>query len=167
MELHIRKTETANITAILRLVREFAEYEKLLEYLEVTEENLHDVMFGQNAFVKGLVAFDAKKPIAYAFFFPAFLSFRGQKSVYLEDIFVSEKYRGRGIGEKMLREVAGIGKQNGAVRMDFQVLEPNKPAWNFYKRHGAEIDEEERHFKFVDEAFQKLAGKKTRKQLVF
>ena len=56
----------------------------------------------------------------------------------------------------MLKEIARIGKKRGAVRMDFQVLDWNTPAINFYKKHGAIIDEEERHFRFIDEAFEKL-----------
>lgn len=56
----------------------------------------------------------------------------------------------------MLREIARIGKEFGAVRMDFQVLEWNTPAVNFYKKHGAIMDEDERHFKFTDEAFERL-----------
>ena len=157
MKLHIVKTKKTDIPAILELMREFAEYENLLDFLEVTKENLEEVMFGKNSFVQSLLAFDGKAPIAYAFFYRTFSSFRGQRSVYLEDIFITEKYRKYGIGEKILREIARIGKEFGAVRMDFQVLEWNTPAINFYKKHGAIMEEDERHFKFVDEAFEKLA----------
>lgn len=138
-------------------MREFAGFEKLLESLEVTAEDLQKVLFGKNAFVKCLVASEEEKPIAYAIFYPAFSSFRGQKSVYLEDIFISAKYRKYGIGEKMLKEVARVGKEFGAKRMDFQVLEWNTPAINFYKKYDAVMDEVERHFRFTDEAFEKLS----------
>jgi GNAT superfamily N-acetyltransferase len=114
-------------------------------------------MFGPTAFVEGLMAFDDKTPVAYAIFYPYFASFRGQRGVYLEDIFITEKYRKSGVGEKMLREIARIGKEQGAVRLDFQVLKWNAPAINFYIKHGAVIDEEERHFKFTDEVFERLA----------
>ena len=157
MNLQIKKAEPKDVCAIIELMREFAEYENLLEYLEATEENLMDAMFGKDSFVKGLMAFDDETPIAYALFYPTFSSFRGQKSVYLEDVFITAKYRKFGIGEKMLREIAKAGKQDGAVRMDFQVLDWNTPAVNFYKKHGAVIDQDERHFKFTDEAFKKLA----------
>lgn len=157
MKIQITKTKDTDIPAILKLMHEFAQYENLLEYLEINEKNLNEVMFGKNAFVKGLMAFDDETPIAYAFFYPTFSSFRGQKSVYLEDIFITAKYRKYGIGEKMLKEIARIGKAFGAVRMDFQVLEWNMPAVNFYKKHGALVDEDEKHFKFVDEAFKTLA----------
>jgi GNAT superfamily N-acetyltransferase len=157
LEINIEETKPSDISAILDLMREFAEYENLLEFLEVTEEDLQKVMFGENAFVKSLIAFDEQKPIAYAFFYPTFSSFRGQKSVYLEDIFITKDYRKCGVGERMLKEIARIAKEFGALRMDFQVLEWNTPAINFYKKHGAIMEKDERHFKFVDEAFKKLA----------
>ena len=157
MKSRIKRATEKDLGSILSLIREFAEFEDLLNFLEVSEEKLHDVMFGEQSFLKGLVAFDADKPIAYALFYPAFLSFRGQRSVYLEDIFITKEFRKYGVGEKMLREVARIGKEDlGAVRMDFQVLAWNEPALNFYKKHGAIIDEDERHFKFIDENFRKL-----------
>lgn len=157
LNLSIKKAVPENIPAVIELMREFAEFENLLEYLEVTEESLQKVIFGEDSFVKCLLAFDDDKPIAYAIFYPTFSSFRGQKSVYLEDIFITARYRKYGIGEKMLKKVTKNGKEFGAERMDFQVLEWNTPAVNFYKKHGAVMDEDERHFKFTDEAFENLA----------
>lgn len=156
MNLQIRKSTSKDIPAIIELMREFAEFENLSDSLEVNQENLRDAMFGENAFVEGLIAFDAETAVAYAIFLPYFSSFRGQRSVYLEDIYITENYRKSGLGEKMLREIARVGKEKGAVRMDFQVLDWNAPAINFYKKHGAVIDDSERHLKFTDEAFQKL-----------
>ncbi len=159
MKIQNRKAVLRDISAILELMREFAELENLSDYLEITEEKLNKAMFGENAFVNGLMAFDEEKPIGYAIFFPYFSSFRGQKSVYLEDIFITEKYRKVGIGEKMLKEVARIGKDFGAVRMDFQVSDQNSNAKKFYKKHGAESHESERHFLFSGQAFDTLASK--------
>ncbi|MDQ3633597.1 MAG: GNAT family N-acetyltransferase [Acidobacteriota bacterium] len=155
--LSIKTTTLQDIPAILELMREFAEHSNLLEYLEVSENALQEVMFSKDAFVRSLLAFAGETPIAYAFFYPTFSSFRGQKSVYLEDIFITSEYRKYGIGEGMLREIARIGKEFGAVRMDFQVLKWNEPAIGFYKKYGVIMDEDERHFKFTDEAFEKLA----------
>ncbi len=149
--------ETTDIPGVLNLIREFADYEDLRKHLEVTDEKLKDVMFSENSFVIGLVAFNDQTPIGYALFYPAFLSFKGQRSIYLEDIFITKKYRKHGIGKKLLNEVAKYGKEIGAVRMDFQVLDWNLPAKHFYKKHGAITDNEERHFKFVDKGFEKLS----------
>lgn len=158
MNLRIETASEKDIPAIIELMREFAGYENLLEYLEITEEKLFEATFSKNGFVECLIAFGDEKPVAYALYYLSFASFRGQFSIYLEDIYITENYRKHGLGEMMLKQIARIGKKNGAVRMDFQVLEWNAPAINFYKKHGAEMDESERHFKFSDEAFDRLAS---------
>ncbi len=158
MNLKIKTAAENDIPAIIKLMHEFAGYENLFGYLEITGEKLFRAMFGEQGFVQSLIAFDDEKPVAYALFFLHFASFRGEFSVYLEDIYVTESYRKSGLGEMMLKRIARIGKEKGAVRMDFQVLDWNTPAINFYKKHGTEINESERHFKFSGEAFEKLAA---------
>lgn len=158
MNFRIETASEKDIPVIIELMREFAEYEYLLEYLEITERKLYEAMFGERGFVKCLIASDDEKPVAYALFYLNFASFRGQIGIYLEDIYITENYREHGLGEMMLRQIARIGKAGGAVRMDFQVLDWNAPAINFYKKHGACVDEAERHFKFTDEAFDRLAS---------
>ncbi|NNE99186.1 MAG: GNAT family N-acetyltransferase [Pyrinomonadaceae bacterium] len=159
MNLTIKTAGPGDIDAILKLMAEFAEHQNLTEFLEVTEKKLADVMFGKDRFVHGIIVRDDETPIAYAFFYQYFSSFRGEKSVYLEDIFITEQFRNRGIGEELVKEIAVRGKEFAAVRMDFQVLRSNISAINFYKKLGAIVDEDERHVKIVDESFQNLAKK--------
>jgi GNAT superfamily N-acetyltransferase len=155
--LIIRKTEQSDIRQILEMIREFAEFENLSEYCEVTEENLHEVLFGEKAFVESLIAFVDETPIGYAIFFPYFASFRGQRGIYLEDIYLKPDFRRFGLGEKILREISRIAKEKGCLRIDFQVLKDNRNAVNFYQKLGAIQDESETHFKFTDQVFQDLA----------
>ncbi len=157
MTLTIKKATPENIPQIIALMREFAEYEKLLQFLDVTEERLKTALFGDGKVAEAILAFDDEKPVAYAVFFPNFATFRGQRGIYLEDIFITRDFRGRGVGEMMLKYIAKLAKQRGFERIDFQVLGWNTPAIGFYEKLGAVRDEEERHFKFTDEAFQKLA----------
>jgi len=98
------------------------------------------------------------KGVGYAFFFPNFASFRGQRGFYLEDIYIAESYRGKGVGEAMLRELARLAASRGYERIDFVVLDWNTSAIEFYKKLGAEMDRSERHFKFTDDAFRSLAS---------
>ena len=156
MDIQIRKSTPNEVPAIVRLMREFAEYENLGEYCLITERRLFDVMFGDDAFVEGLVAFHDMEPVAYAMFYPYFASFRGQCGYYLEDIFVAEDFRRNGLGEAMVKIVARLAKQRGFERIDFQVLEWNAPAVNFYEKLGAVRDDSERHFKFIDNSFNLL-----------
>ena len=146
-----------DVPDVISLMREFAAFEDLSEYCEVTEERLRVAMFGNDAVVEGLIANDGDKAIGYALFYPNFSSFRGQRGFYLEDIYIKSEYRGSGIGEAMLREVARIAASRGCERIDFLVLGWNTPAIKFYESQGAVRDNDERHFKFTDEAFNKLA----------
>ena len=157
MSIRIEKATEENVPQILSLMREFAEYEKLLEFFETTEERLKSALFGDGKVAEAILAFDGETPVAYAVFFPYFATFRGQRGIYLEDIFITETARGRGVGEMMLKYIAKLAKSRGFERIDFQVLKWNTPAIEFYEHLGARRDEEERHFKFTDEAFQKLA----------
>lgn len=156
MSIRIENAAPENIPQILALMREFAEYEKLLQFFEATEERLKTALFGDGKVAEAILAFDDEKPVAYAVFFPNFATFRGQRGFYLEDIFITKNARGKGLGEMMLKYIARLAKARGFERIDFQVLEWNAPAIKFYERFGAVRDEEERHFKFTDEAFQKL-----------
>jgi GNAT superfamily N-acetyltransferase len=160
MDIEITNAVREDLPDLIRLVYEFAAFERLTEWCRLTEAELDDVLFGKNAFVDCLIARDGTRPVAYAIFYPNFASFRGQKGVYLEDIYIDAAYRGNGIGEKMLVEIAGWAKDRGCRRIDFQVLDWNTPAASFYFKHGAVRDDDERHFKFVDEAFDKLAGRR-------
>lgn len=157
MSIHIEKAERENIPQIIALMREFAEYEKLLEFFEATEERLKTALFGDGKVAEAILAFDGERAVAYAVFFPNFATFRGQRGLYLEDIFITKTARGKGIGEMILKYIAKLAKERGFERIDFQVLEWNTPAVGFYEKLGAVRDDDERHFKFTDEAFQKLA----------
>lgn len=157
MTLTIKNAELENIPPIIALLREFAEYENLLDFCEVTEERLKIALFGETKVAEAIVAFDGETAIGYAVFYPNFATFRGQRGFYLEDIYITKMARGRGVGEMMLKYIAKLGKECGFERIDFQVLEWNTPAVEFYKKLGAVRDDEERHFKFTDAAFEKLA----------
>lgn len=156
MDIQIRKSTPNEVPTIVRLMRDFAEFEDLGDYCEVTDDRLFNVMFGDEAFVEGLVAFHNGDAVAYALFYPYFASFRGQCGYYLEDIFVAEDFRRSGLGEAMVRIIARLAKQRGFERIDFQVLEWNTPAVKFYEKLGAIRDDSERHFKFIDNSFQSL-----------
>lgn len=155
--MKIKTAAPENVPQIFALMREFAEYENLLEFFETTEERLKVALFGDGKVADAILAFDGETPVAYAIFFPNFATFRGQRGIYLEDIFITKNARGRGLGEMMLKHIARTGKERGFERIDFQVLEWNTPAIGFYEKLGAERDNEERHFKFTDAAFQNLA----------
>lgn len=157
MTFTIRKTTRSDVAAVIGLLRAFAKFENLEEFCEITEEKLAAAMFDEDSFVEGIVAVTGGQIIAYAIYYPNFASFRGQKGIYLEDLYIDAEHRGQGIGDAMLKEIARIAKSRNFERIDFQVLNWNTPAIKFYEKHGAVRDEDERHYKFTGEAFQKLA----------
>lgn len=158
MQIRIEKVTSGEVGAVIELMREFAEFENLLDHFETTVARLDRAMFGEGAFVEGLIAFDREDAIGYALFFPYFASFRGQRGLYLEDIYIKQEYRGKGVGEAMLKKIARTAEKRGFERIDFMVLEWNTPAVKFYEKLGAVRDEDERHFKFTDGAFKALAA---------
>lgn len=157
MERNIRNVRPVDLPAIVELLREFAAFEDLSEYCTVTEERLYQAMFSDAAVVEGLIALDGETPVAYALYYPNFSSFRGERGIHLDDIYIKTEYRKQGVGEVMLKKIAQIAAARGFERIDFNVLEWNTPAIGFYKKHGAVCNMEERHFKFSGAAFEKLA----------
>jgi ribosomal protein S18 acetylase RimI-like enzyme len=157
MNFQISKASKDDVASIVAMIREFAAFENLSDFCEVTEDSLADAMFSANSRVEGLIAFDDDAPIGYALFYENFATFRGQRGFYLEDLYVKTEYRGHGFGEAFLRKLAQIGKSRNFRRIDFLVLDWNEPAIKFYKKLGAVVDNEERHFKLTDAAFEKLS----------
>lgn len=157
MSFQINKATEKDIPQIIELLKEFAEFENLSEWFEITEEKLREAVFGTDAFVQALVAYEDVACVGYALFFPVFKSFRGEHSMFLEDLYVSPALRGKGAGLAMLKEVARIAKKQGFVRMDWQALKWNEPAINFYKNLGAESDDENFDFRLRGDSFDKLA----------
>ncbi|MBC7899780.1 MAG: GNAT family N-acetyltransferase [Saprospiraceae bacterium] len=158
MGIEIRNATEEDCPEIVGLMRDFAEFEKLGQYCEITADKLSAAMFRDGAFVNGIVALDGGTMIAYALFYKCFASFRGQCGVYLEDIFIDDKYRGFGVGETIIRMISREARLQGAERIDFQVLDWNAQAIRFYEKLGAVSNQDETHFKISGEAFEKLAG---------
>lgn len=149
--------EPEDIPGVLELLREFAEYEKLSEYCTATDARFHQALFGETPVVDGLVATSGETLAGYALFYPSFSSFRGERGMYLEDIYLSPNFRGGGNGKALLTGVARIAAERGFERIDFQVLDWNTAAIDFYKKLGAEYHDGETHFKFAGDAFRSLA----------
>ncbi len=158
MNIIVREAEERDVVAIAVLIQEFAEFEKLLTFCEVTEDDLHAAIFGKRSFVQSLVALSDGRYVGYALFYPAFKSFRGEPSIFLEDLYVTPDLRGNGLGFAMLREVAKYAKEQGFARMDWQALKWNAPAIKFYQSIGAESDDENLDFRRRGQAFSALAN---------
>jgi ribosomal protein S18 acetylase RimI-like enzyme len=158
MNYEIKTANEENIPEVINLLREFAEFENLTHDFLITEDRLRQAIFGEKAFVYLIVALSENEVIALALLYPKFASFRGERSLYLEDLYVKREFRGKGLGLAMLREAAKSAKENGFQRLDWQALKWNTPAIDFYQKIGAEPDDENINFRLTGEKFERLAS---------
>jgi ribosomal protein S18 acetylase RimI-like enzyme len=158
MGIQITRITAADLSDVILMMREFAAYEDLLEYCTASETQLHKAMFDDGAFVEGLIVRDGQKPVGYSIFHASFSSFRAERGLYLEDLYVDAEYRRHDLGHRMLKMIAVRAAELGFERIDFMVLDWNEPATRFYFKHGAEKNDDESHFKFSGEAFRRLAA---------
>jgi len=139
MDFVIRKGEKADCLRTLELIRELAEYEKAPEEVAVILKDLEEDGFGEHSIYKLLVAEQNDNIIGVAIFYEKYSTWKG-KCVYLEDLIVTESKRGIGAGKALFEAVISYAKEHNSGRMEWQVLDWNTPAIDFYKSYNAELD---------------------------
>ena len=154
--LLIRPAAVSDVPLLLRFSREFAEYERHPGAVAVEEETLIRDGFGARPKFRCLIAEWDGEAAGYAFFFVIYSSLKGP-GIFLEDLFVRQAFRGRGIGKALLREVARIARQEGAYGIRWEVLSWNEPAIQFYKSLGGEFFDEWRQVVLQADALNRLA----------
>ena len=153
---NIRLAGEDDVPEIFILIKELADYERLLDQVIATEELLEETLFGENSNVEVLLACDENQILGFALYFRTFSTFLGRPGIYLEDLFVREFARGRGIGESLLRRIARITLEMGGGRLEWSVLDWNKTAISFYKKMGAVTLDEWTTFRLTGEKLKKL-----------
>jgi GNAT superfamily N-acetyltransferase len=156
--LAIRPAEEADTPLILRFIQDLAEYERLRHEAVATEEDLRRHLFGERPAAEVLLAEVEGEAVGFALFFTSFSTFLGRPGLYLEDLFVSPEWRGRGIGRRMLAHLARITRDRGYGRLEWWVLDWNESAIGFYRGLGARAMDEWTTFRLADEALERLAG---------
>ena len=140
--MKIRPVTESDIPDLLQMIRELAEFEKLLDQVVATEEDYRTALFGAPPAAEALVAEENGELVAYAIFFSTFSSFLGRAGIWLEDIYVRPPFRKQGVGRDLLRQVGKIAKDRGAGRYEWCVLDWNQNAIDLYTRVGGEILDE-------------------------
>jgi ribosomal protein S18 acetylase RimI-like enzyme len=141
MNYTIRKAVKADAADILRLVKELATYEKAPDAVEVTLEEVEADGFGPNAIYSAFVCEMEGVIVGMALYYIKYSTWKG-KAIYLDDIIVNEKYRRYGIGGKLFEEVVKAAKEMGVRKIDWQVLDWNEPAIQFYKKYNTVFTDE-------------------------
>ena len=136
-KLIIRKGREKDFPAILELIKQLAEFEKGLEQVTNSIEKMHK----EKKHFQSYVAEIDGKIIGFALYFFAYFTWVG-KSLYLDDIYIKEAFRGQEIGSKLLRKIFEVAKKENCSRVRWQVLDWNHPAIKFYEKYGANISKE-------------------------
>ncbi len=158
MSTVIRRATAGDVGQILEFVRALAAFERAPDAVEATEEGLIRDGFGQKPFFQCLIADYEGQPAGFALYFFNYSTWVGRPGIYLEDLFVLPEFRRKGIGKALLKQVALIAVENGCQRLQWEVLDWNTPAIDFYRELGAEFLDEWRNVRLGAEAIERLAG---------
>jgi len=140
-KIKIRVGEKTDLPAILGLIKELAEYEKAPAEVEVTVAEMENWGFGNDKLFDFFVAEKNGTIVALALYYYKYSTWKG-KCLFLEDIIVTEKMRGAGIGKLLFDKIVEVAKKDKVRRLEWQVLDWNEPAIKFYKKYNATLDPE-------------------------
>ena len=154
--LLIRPATVTDAPLLLKFIRELAEYERQPNAVVIKEDTLIKDGFESQPKFRALIADWGGQAIGYALFFGFYSSWKGP-GIFLEDLFVREAFRGRGIGRALLAEVARVARQEGSVGIRWEVLDWNESAIKFYKSLGAEFLDDWRQVFLEADAMNRLA----------
>lgn len=153
--LNIRLAEPADTPLILRFIKELAEYEKLAHEVVATKEILDETLFGKKSYAEVIIAEYHGQPVGYTLFFHNFSTFLGRPGIYIEDLYVTPEYRGKGIGKALLNYCAMLARKRKCGRMEWWVLKWN-PARDFYEKIGAEAMDEWVVYRLTGRALERM-----------
>jgi len=153
MSIVIREGKKEDVPALLQLIKALAVYEKAPNEVEVTEEELLKDGFGEHPIYHLIVAEKDQNIIGIALYYYKYSTWKG-RCLYLEDFVVEESYRQHGVGTRLFKAVREVAKREHVKRMEWQVLEWNEPAIEFYKKEAADLDAEWLNGRLVYEQLQ-------------
>ncbi|GAA4419961.1 GNAT family N-acetyltransferase [Actinokineospora soli] len=154
----IRRVRESDVSAVVKLVHELADYERAPHECHLTDEQLHAALFAETPALFGHVAEVDGDIAGFALWFLNFSTWRGTHGIYLEDLYVRPNLRGHGIGKALLVALARECVERGYQRLEWSVLDWNAPSIGFYKSLGAVPMDEWTVFRLTDDALQRLGG---------
>ena len=157
MEILIRKGVKKDLSQVLTLIKELAEYENSLQEVTITLDDLEKDGFSDQPLFQFLVAKKENELVGLSFYYIRYSTWKG-KFLYLEDFVVKESFRGNSIGALLFEETIKICKSQKYQGMTWQVLDWNTPAINFYKKYNSEISSKWLNGKLTKEQIHKLCN---------
>ncbi|MEA5523363.1 GNAT family N-acetyltransferase [Limnoraphis robusta] len=137
--IETRPAKRGDVERIFSLIQELADFERLSHEFQGNVNDLEEHLFGTKPYLHAIVAELKSEVVGYALFFYNYSTFLTKPGIYLEDLYVLPHHRKKGIGKSLLSAVAQRGKEIGAGRFEWSVLDWNEQAIRFYKSMGAKI----------------------------
>jgi GNAT superfamily N-acetyltransferase len=154
----IRPATKADLTDIVKFIRELAEYENLLDEVEANEEILYDSLFVRKKAEASMICHDGEA-IGYALYFYNFSTFTGRPGLYVEDIYLTPRMRGKGFGKQIFSYLAEVARNENCARMEWACLDWNEPSIAFYKGMGARAMDEWTVYRLTGDEIVRLSEK--------
>ncbi len=154
-EIEIRFAREDERGIVLELIRGLAVYEKMEDEVTATEEQIHKTLF-VNREAEVLLAEYKGKPVGFALFFHTYSTFLGKAGLYLEDLFIKEEARGKGIGKLFFKYLAKIALERGYGRMEWCCLDWNQKSIDFYVHMGAKVLDDRRIYRITEDKFNEV-----------
>lgn len=151
-----RYAEDKDISLILMFIKSLAEYEKMSNDVVADEKKLKEWLFDKEI-AEVIFALEDEKEVGFALFFHNFSTFIGKAGIYLEDLFVLPKYRGKGYGKGLFKTLAKIAIERGCGRLEWCCLNWNKPSIDFYLSMGAKPMSDWTTYRISDQALNDLS----------
>jgi GNAT superfamily N-acetyltransferase len=155
-EIRIDAATPADVPIIALLIRELAEFEKLLDEARASESQLQEHLFGPRPSAEVVIARMGTEVAGFALFFHNFSTFQGKRGLYLEDLYVRTPFRGHGCGAALLRYLAKLAVARDCGRFEWSVLDWNQRAIDFYRNLGAQPMSEWTLFRVTGDALTQL-----------
>jgi len=152
----LRFAEGKDIVIIMEFIRGLAEYEHLLDTVEIKEEDLKIYLFEKKLIEVVIGEYDGT-PAGFALFFYNFSTFVGRPGIFIEDIFVKPEFRGRGLGKIFFSFIAKIAVERNCGRLEWSCLDWNKPSIEFYRKQGARPLDEWTTYRITGDGIKKLS----------
>lgn len=156
-ETGIRRVREPDLGAVVGLIHELAEFERVPQVCQLSRRQLRSALFGPEPALFGHVAEVEGVVVGCALWFLNFSTFKGSHGIYLEDLYVQPEHRGRGLGRGLVAALAGECRERGFSQLDWSVLDWNMPAIAFYKSLGARPLQDWTLYRLSGEALSALA----------
>lgn len=162
MEYNIRPAVKKDVPLILSYIKKLALYEKRSDRVTATIDDLIEHLFN-NEIAECIIGECNGKPAGFAVFFHNYSTFQGKPGIYIEDLFIDEKARRKGLGKSMFKYIAGIAIERGCGALEWSVLKWNRSSIDFYRKMGAETKDEWDIYRLSGKPLKKLANNKNAK----